>query len=484
MHRPPFLSLIAVALGGGFLALAAGRPAAAADPAPLAPPAITVLTSKPGLERGLIFVAPKISPPSATIQNGPEIVDNQGRPVWFQAVGPNEQAANFRVQEYRGQQVLTWWQGINSPTGPGEGQGVDYVYDSSYHQIAVVAAGNGYKADIHEFRITPRGTAFITIYNHIPYDLSPVGGPANGIVVDGVAQEIDIKTGAVVWEWHSIDNVPLSESQAPVPTSATAAYDYFHINAVNWDEDDNIFIDARNTWTVYKVDYKTKKIIWREGGKSSTFALSTGDGGTQTAWQHDPEAVDHTTIRIFDNEAAPSVLTHSRVVWIRRNLHDKTTTLVKQIVHPDGIQAGSQGNAQALDHDHTFVGWGATGRFSEFDRSGNLLFDATVPTTGGWDTYRAYRFVWHATPDSKPTATAQKNEDGTVTIHAVWNGATDVARWIVVAGKGHGGLWPAGSGDWNGLDTAITVTSDASQFQVIAQGRDGRVLARSATVSP
>jgi hypothetical protein len=72
----------------------------------------------------------------------------------------------------------------------------------------------------------------------------------------------------------------------------------------------------------------------------------------------------------------------SRVVWIRHSLHDKTSTVVKQIVHPDEIQAGSQGNAQALDRGHTFVGWGATGRFSEFDADGNLLFDATVPPTG------------------------------------------------------------------------------------------------------
>ncbi len=485
MHRPPFLSPRSVALGGGFLALLVGFPVAtAADPAPLAPPPITVLTSKPGVERGLVFVAPKITPPSATIQNGPEIVDDHGRPVWFQAVGPNEQAANFRVQEYQGQQVLTWWQGINSPTGPGEGQGVDYVYDRSYHQIAVVAAGNGYKADIHEFRITPRGTAFITIYNHIPYDLSSVGGPASGIVVDGVAQEVDVKTGAVVWEWHSIDHVPLSESQSAPPTSASASYDYFHINAINWDEDGNVIISARNTWTIYKVDYKTKDIVWRQGGKNSTFPLTTGDSGTQTAWQHDPEPLDRYTIRIFDNEAAPSVLPVSRVVWIRRNLHDKTSTLVKQVVHPDKIQAGSQGNAQSLDHDHIFVGWGATGRFSEFDGAGNLLFDATVPTTGGWDTYRAYRFEWHGTPDTKPTATIQKNGDGTVTVHAIWNGATDVARWVVVAGKNTHALWPAGSADWNGLDTAVTLTSDATQFQVIAQARDGRVLARSAPVSP
>ena len=472
------------AFGGSLLSLSHGSGAAAApsDAQPsLVPPPISVLTSKSGVERGLVFVAPKTTP-SASIQQGPEIVDDQGRPVWFQPVGENQQAANFRVQEYRGKPVLTWWQGSNSPTGPGEGQGVNYVYDQTYHQIAAVVAGNGYQADIHEFRITPRGTAFITIYNHIPYDLSSVGGPANGIVVDGVAQEVNVATGAVVWEWHSIEHVPLSESQSAPPASATAAYDYFHINAVNWDEDGNVFIDARNTWTLYKVDYRTKQIIWRQGGKSSTFRLSTGASGTQTAWQHDPEAVDRQTVRIFDNEAAPSILPYSRVIWVRRDPFDRVSTLVKQLIHPDKIQAGSQGNAQGLEHGHTFVGWGATGRFSEFDAAGKLLFDANVPANG-WDTYRAYRFVWHATPDTKPTATAQRNADGSVTVHAIWNGATDVAHWIVLAGDHANLLWPSAAADWNGLDTTITLNTKARQLVVVAQARDGRLLARSATVA-
>lgn len=471
------LVLGVLGLGGALVVAPTAWTASPPDPDPVAPPPITVLTSKPGVDDGLVFVAPK-TVPSALIQQGPEIVDDRGRPVWFQPVGPNEQAANFRVQEYRGEPVITWWQGQNSPTGPGEGLGVNYVYDRAYHQVAAVAAGNGFKADLHEFRITPRGTAFITVYNHIPYDLSAEGGPANGSVVDGVAQEVDVATGAVVWEWHSIEHVPLSESQSPVPQAASASYDYFHINAVNWDEDGNILIDARNTWTVYKVDYRTKEILWRDGGRSSTFALGAG---AATAWQHDPEAVDRRTLRIFDNEAAPSVLPYSRVVWVRRDSRDGTASLVKELIHPDKIQAGSQGNAQGLADGHTFVGWGATGRFSEFDEAGSLLFDASVPN--GWDTYRAYRFRWHGHPETRPTATAHRNADGTVTVHAIWNGATDVERWIVLGGDRAGRLWPVGRADWNGLDTAITLTTDARQVAVVAVERDERLSGRSAEVT-
>jgi hypothetical protein len=433
------------------------------------------------LERGLIFVAPKLAPgatPIAGQQQGPEIVDNQGRPVWFQAVPDGEQGANFRVQTYRGQPVLTWWQGKNAPTGPGVGQGVDYILDTSYRQIAVVNAGNGLLADIHEFRITPRGTAFITIYNPVAYDLSAVGGPADGTVFDGIAQEIDIATGKVVFEWHSLDHVPLAESQSPVPTAAGAVYDYFHINAVNWDEKGDVIINARNTWTTYTVDHRTGEVLSRLGGKNSSLTL--GDG-VAFAWQHDPEPLDRSTVRIFDNEAAPAVLPNSRVIWVHQDLRRHTATLVRSIVHPDGLLAGSQGNSQALAGDHTFVGWGQTGRFSEFDAAGNLLFDASVPSN--FDTYRAYRNEWHATPDSAPTATAQRNADGSVTVHAIWNGATEVARWIVIGGAHASALWPLGFADWNGLDTAITLPSDAHQVAVVAQDAHGRLIGRSSPVS-
>ncbi len=449
----------------------------------LTPPAITVLRASRGTERGLIFVAPKTAPapaPAPAAVQGPEIIDDLGRPVWFHAATGGDQVADFRVQRYRGEPVLTWWQG-QSHTGAGHGEGVDYIVDRSYRVVATVSAGNGLAADTHEFRLTPEGTALIAVYHAVPRDLSGVGGSPAGSVFDGIVQEIDIATGAVIFEWHSLDHVGLDESHAPVPASAATAYDYFHINAVTLDEDGNLLIDARNTWAFYKVHRRTGRIIWRLGGTKSDFAL--GDGAA-FAWQHNPLPVDHQTVRLFDNEAAPVVRPHSRVIWLRRDPAHHTATLIRSIEHPDGLSAGSQGNSQALDNGNTFVGWGQTGRFSEFDPSGNLLFDASVPA--GFDTYRAYRHVWHARPDSPPVATAQRNPDGTTTVHAIWNGATDVARWIVVGddGGGHGHAGRAlGAAAWAGLDTTITLKGSAQQLAVVAEDDDGRVIDRSPLVT-
>jgi hypothetical protein len=444
-------------------------PAAPAAPADVEVPRISVNVLHAGTAPGLVFVAPKAS----TGVQGPEIIDDQGRPVWFDKLPADQQATDFRVQTYRGKPVLTWWQG-DSSSGAGHGEGVDYIADTHYHVIATVRAGDDYSIDQHEFRLTPQGTALVTGYHQVPYDLSSVGGPANGSVYDGVAQEIDIATGKVLFRWSSLAHVPVSASYAPVPTSPDTPYDYFHINAVNPDEDGNLLISSRHTSTVVKVDRHSGRIIWRLGGKNSDFTLGAG---VKFTWQHNPLPAGSDTVRLFDNASNGTVTSgESRVEWIRLDRRRHTATLVRQDTHPDHLTAPSQGNAQGLPGGDTFVGWGQLGRISEFSPDGRLLFDASVPS--GYDDYRAYRSVWDGRPSTPPTATAQRS-GGTLTVHAIWNGATGVARWRVLTGSG-GHLRPATEAPWNGLDTTIGVSTSSNEVQVQALDAKGRVLGTSA----
>jgi hypothetical protein len=398
-------------------------------------------------------------------------------------------AFDLRVQRYRSEPVVTWIQseGLFS-TGPT----TDYIADRHYRVIATVRAGNGLTADIHEFRLTPQGTALITIYRTLPQDLSSVGGPALGLVTEGVVQEIDIADGSVLFEWHSLDHVGLDESHAPVPTSPTVAWDYFHLNAVSDDDDGDLILGARHTWAAYRVDRHTGRVIWRLGGTKSDFALGPG---VQFAWQHNPTAVgDDGLVRIFDNEASPPVLPYSRVIWVRHDDRTKTATLARWFKHPEGLSAGSQGNAQGLENGDTFVGWGQLPRFSEFDRENNLLYDAALPAN--YNSYRAYRHQWVGEPASAPIARVQRSVDGTAVVHAIWNGATEVAGWDVVDGSGdpegdqaddREGREPRRSvvafAKWNGLDTAIPVGHPPPSVLVVARDGVGRPIGRSDAVA-
>jgi hypothetical protein len=448
---------------------------AAAD---LQPPPIDVLKTSPRLGDGLVFVAPKITGVGVSGQQGPEIVDNLGRPIWFQSVDAPYTATDFRVQSYRGRPVLTYNVG-QSTGGPGHSEGENVILDQHYHQIATVSAGNGLAADQHEFRLTPQGTALITIYHAVPYDLSPYGGPVDGQVYDGIAQEIDIATGKVVWQWDSLDHVPLTDSYIPVPTKPGTPWDYFHINAVNPDTDGNPLISGRGVSTIYKVDRHTGAVIWRLGGKESDFDLGSG---VRFNGQHDalPEAPG--VVRIFDNGngGGPATGQPSRVIDVKLDSKAKTATLVASVQHPDGLIANSQGDSQRLLGGHLFVGWGSVGRFSEFDQSGNLLWDGQVPS--GYDTYRAYRSPWVGDPDTDPSVIADRTSGHDVSVQAIWNGATEVARWQLFAGSHPWSLRPAGSAAWNGLDTAFTVHTAAPYARLVAFDDRGRPIGRPQTV--
>jgi hypothetical protein len=452
----------------------ADSPDGGAPPTDPQPVPITILTSSPKTAPGLIFLTPTSAASNAV--QGTEIVDSQGRPVWFNQLPSGVTAYDFRVQEYRGQPVITW---IQSQGAFSTGPTTDYIADRHYHVIATVSAGNGLTADIHEFHLTREGTALITAYSTIPQDLSSVGGPSDGLITEGVVQEIDIANGHVLFEWHSLDHIGLDESHAPVSTSPTVAWDYFHLNAVSVDEDGNLLVGARNAWAAYRVDRHSGKVIWRLGGTKSDFILGPN---VAFAWQHNPTAVDdHGLIRIFDNEASPAVLPYSRVIWVRHDDVKKTATLERSFKHPDGLSAGSQGNAEGLENGDTFIGWGALPRFSEIDRDNNLVLDAAFPA--GYNTYRAYRYGWVGEPDTRPTATAQATS-GTTTVHAIWNGATQVASWDVVGNSGPdgGSLTLLASSPWNGLDTAITIPEEPPFVHVVARDRFGREIGRSPVV--
>ena len=354
------------------------------------PPAVLVLKQGADNSNGDIFIAP-----DGGSVGGPEIISNTGIVIWFHAVPAGEVATDFRTQTYQGKPVLTWWQGTGFG---GPSSGTDYNYNDRSQQIAEVKAGNGYSADGHEFLITPWNTALILADTITTANLTSTGGPADQAVIDGIVQEIDISTGKVLFQWNSADHVPYSDSHNPRPASAAAPWDWSYINAVHLDTDGNLLIDSRNTWTAFKVDRHTGKIIWQLGGKRSSFTLKAAPGqvldqaGKIFAWQHDPGAIGDGEYTFFDDES-DGELAYSRAVTVRLDLKTMVATLVKSDDQPEGLAAGAEGNAQTTRNGDLFVGWGALPYISEFSPSGQLLFNAEFPA--GVGTYRAYRLPWH-----------------------------------------------------------------------------------------
>ena len=82
--------------------------------------------------------------------------------------------------------------------------------------------------------------------------VSPVSCPGGGYFLTGSRPR-----GRVLWQWNSADHVSYAQSEQPLPASASTPWDWFHINAVHFDTNGNLLIDARNTWTTYEVDPHT-----------------------------------------------------------------------------------------------------------------------------------------------------------------------------------------------------------------------------------
>ena len=428
----------------------------------------------PATAPGDIFAAPYGGPGPS----GPMILDGAGNLVWFDPLPSGIEATNLQVQQDGGANVLTWWQGRITPQGFGRGE--EIIADSSYRQVAGIRAGNGMEADLHDFHLAPNGTAVLTVFNPILCNLSSAGGPVAGAITDSILQELDLVTGLVRREWHSLDHVALGDSYSSA-AGATAAwpFDYFHLNSIDQLANGHTVLSARNTSALYEIATATGRVLARIGGRRSTVRLGAG---TETAYQHDAGVLSNGTISIFDNGGVPKVHPQSRGIVVSLDPKHRTDTLLAQFVHPTPLLAGSQGNLQTLPDGHEFVGWGSEPYFSEFSPSGALLFDAHM--AGSYESYRAYRFPWSGSPTAAPSVAFTAASSSTpATVFASWNGDTRTALWRVLAGPSPHALTPLASAPRSGFETAIELPAAAPYLAVQALDAGGSVLASSEAIA-
>jgi hypothetical protein len=472
--------------GAAAVSLVGGRAyaAAAVSPEPQAAPAGAVqFHSRPDLRPPATSIAGSPSSgtsatgysflgPTATrgAQAGPLIVDAAGQPVWFRPVPNGHLSSNIRVQVYKGQLVLTWWEG-KVIAGYGQGEGV--IVDTSYREIARVRAAHGRHADLHEFLLTPQGTALITCFPEtVPADLSRVGGPKEGHVLDSIVQEIDVASGRLLLEWRGLGHVDLSESHA----SPWNAFDYLHANSIDVTPDGQLLVGARHTWALYKIARHTGHVIWRLGGKRSDFALPRP---ARFSWQHDARLPLGSVITMFDDGMGQAQTeSQSRGLVLEIDAKHKRARMVRSYRHPGHLLASAMGNVQMLGNGHVIVGWGVMPWMSEFDTTGQLVSDLRLPL--GCQSYRDFRYSWVGTPADTPAlAVSTDRRSGDSTAYVSWNGATQVAAWLVRGGSSPTSLQWEALAPRSGFETAVPLGSASGYVAVTALDASGRTLGSS-----
>jgi hypothetical protein len=451
----------------------------------LTPSTVTITKqAQAGAAGGDLFLAPY----QGLGAPGPMITEQNGALVWFHPLPHDDSATNFQVQTYEGKPALTWWQGRVIKVGFGEGE--DVIYNSSYQQIATVRAGNGYRADLHEILLTPQGTAWIDAFDPIHMNLSSVRGSAHGILLDSIIEEVDIKTGLVMWEWHALGHIPLQDSLNHV-SSGEYPWDYVHINSIDpgppppagsdlgvGGQPGNVMLSSRNTWTLYDVNMHTGGYNWLLGdGRRSTFKLGPG---VRFYWQHDAQFQPGGLISLFNNASDPPKERESSGLLLRPDFSSHTVTLVKRFANPSKtLLASSQGDTLSLPSGDWLLGYGGLPNFTEFSSSGHVLLDGTLgKNVQDFRTYLSSE--WSGQPSTAPAIAVQAAATG-ASVYTSWNGATGVASWQVLAGSSPESLAPLTTAARGGFQTTIPVSASAGTYVAArALSATGQVLGTSA----
>lgn len=424
----------------------------------------------------------------------PVVMDMNGELIWN---GPEQHAFNFGVYRYREEQVLAWWNGTLFPEPVGRGNGVIKLYNAHYEQIhEVTLAGNFLELepgvrypsniDVHELLITPENTIVVTANNVTQADLTSVGGPVDGWVVNAMVYEVGIATNDVLFEWSALDHlddVPFTASVYPLGvegfdgSSQSKAWGWFHINSAEPFEGGYI-LSSRFLCSAIAIDGSDGHVKWRLGGREELgrdFELVGSDAHTNFCYQHDIRIAEKwksgLTLRMHDNHNSPieNNTVPSTAKWIDLDFDTGKVSLSQRFLNHSGpVFATAQGNVQQLADGNIFVGHGWIPVMEEFSSAGEISttiqFGAADPRPGGGYLsaeeptlgYRDFKHHWTGCPTTKPDVVAESSGDG-LKVFVSWNGATDVVAWNFYGGQTESHLECLATVNRAGFETATKV---------------------------
>ncbi len=434
-------------------------------------PSYRVTTHLSGVSGGYVFIAPyRWGNPD--FGSYALILDNNGEIIWYKSVGDIVAAYDFKVQPNG---YLTYF---------GTGDSIYHVLNSRYEEVATYQAGNGLFGDLHEFLMLPNGHVMFTIYDSQTIDMSKYvqGGNSSANVIGTIIQEQD-HSGNVIWEWRSWDHIPFTETWTDL-TSDTV--DYVHGNALSFESDGNLLMSARNLSAISKINYKTREVMWTLGGKANDFTFVNEN--EEFGAQHDVRVQPNGDVTLFDNGVSAKP---SRGVEYQLDETNKVATKVWQFQHDPPIWAAYMGNIQRLPNGNSFFDWGSLStepnyayiNMTEVDPNNNIVWEVAFDQP--FVSYRAFRHNWMGFPDTRPALAFQKNGSA-LTLGYSWNGATEVARWRVLAGSAANSLAQVDEQARSGFETQTqiqNVPAGQCYYQVVPLDKNGIEMTRSTVMS-
>lgn len=441
-------------------------------------PTIAITQTQPISDDGYIFFATFRGLNDLTTPNYLIILDGNGDYIYFGRTPENRIAMDFKVAEIAGTPRLSHFLTANFDIAWAEG---DYrVLNQQYQEIDRWTTTPDYVAENHELLLLENGNALLMAYDEVEMDLSVYGGQPDATVIDVVIQELDAAR-TLQFEWRSLDHIPVTDTYVSLTAQVV---DYAHANSLEIDSDDNLIVSFRNTSQVVKIDRMTGAVLWQLGGRQNEFTfvnetMIDNNGMPQAfAFQHDARRLPNGNLTLFDNGNGLHDA-YSRAVEYELNEMTKTVTRTWQALDEHTVALG---NAQRLPSGNTLINWGFAGKLTEVSPDEVRLREMELVGDG---TYRAFRLPWVGDPTTVPKL-ATRTATTTTTLYMSWNGATEVATYVVYAGQTADTLVELDRQSRTGFETSyrvpLTATDPGCFWQVAAADLEGDELARSAVV--
>lgn len=293
-----------------------------------------------------------------SIPDGPVIVDNEGRVVWYR-YDPDITLVNFQAHA----------SGDYTTYGLTNDVRAYRVLDELGRETGRISCV-GYETRPHEIRVLSDGRALVMCDDFRQEDLSEYGGSATADVIWTVIQLLDAD-GSLLWEWHTADHFDVTDT-ALLSLEGVDVLNLTHGNSIDIDTDGNYLFSFRNLNEVTKVDAITGQVLWRWGGRRNEFTL-LGDPKGSFEQQHGVRRVGPGEIQFLDNSyQAPSR-------FLRYSVDESSRTATLEWEYVDGPEVHTQvgGNTQVYPDGGGLVSIGRAGRVVEVDPAGNRRWELT-----------------------------------------------------------------------------------------------------------
>ncbi|MBL7807670.1 MAG: aryl-sulfate sulfotransferase [Saprospiraceae bacterium] len=297
------------------------------------------------------------------------ILDAQGYLLWYLP----QNARNLINFKYHPELELYTYGKM--PVGPFPMQYM--VLNKDFQVLDSFTTVAGVQPDAHDFLPTSNQSYLVagakdSIMDLSAYLFNGVPGSPNTRAVGFVVQEFDVDHN-LLFSWNSNDFIHPTEAYGFYGYNANN-FDYCHGNTIEEDTDGHLLLSFRHLNSIYKIHRQTGAVLWKLGGKSSSFTFVNDVG---FSGQHDARRLPNGNIALFDNANTAPPPRISRAVEYALDTINWTATKVWEYRYQPGFFSPAMGGHQTTETRRHLLSYGLIFRprpsFVLVDDAGELL---------------------------------------------------------------------------------------------------------------